>query len=99
MNRLCETLFAIRDRGDLLEPFVQVHLFGSALISDTPTDVDILLVYRRADMPRVRAASAEFRNTLSRALPGLDVHFTTLSESETTQTKFLDKVAYQQIKG
>ena len=98
MNRVCEALFALGDRGDLLDPFVQVYLFGSSLTSDTPTDVDILLVYRRADLPRVHTAGAEIREALSSAFPGLDVDFTTLSESELTETKFLDRVAYRQIK-
>lgn len=99
MNRVCKALFALRDQGDLLDPFVQVYLFGSGLVSETPTDVDILLVYERANIRRVRTASSKIRKTLFSALSGLDVDFTTLSESELTETQFLDKVAYRLIKG
>lgn len=38
-------------------PQLQVWLFGSALTSDTPSDLDVLLVYEdRADVVAVRAA-------------------------------------------
>lgn len=99
MNSILDTLLTLSTRSNLLEPFVGVYVFGSGLVVNKPTDFDVLLVYGNVNMPRVHAAKARIHDALSSAITGLDVDFTTLSEAELSETKFLEKVTYRRIKG
>lgn len=66
-------------------------LFGSALISDDPRDVDVLLIYPNSMTPEV-AIEARRRMVVELGkLLGRRIHSVLLSESEEAETQFIQK--------
>ena len=87
-------------RNDLFGIFDEVYLFGSCLSTETPVDVDILLVYNeRKRVSQILAEKRKIANVLSFEFGGLNVDFTMLSKGELDETRFLDSIAHKRIKG
>ena len=78
--------------------FNPVFLFGSALWSDSPGDIDILLVYRGITPGEVNVERERVAEALAIRLPHYIVDLTTLSTTELRQTGFLSRVPHQLIK-
>ena len=78
--------------------FEQVYLFGSALKSNTPHDIDILLVYRKEDATKVDEAKARISDSLASEFHDLSLDFTTLNKKELEDTRFLQVVEHRMIK-
>lgn len=97
MNQILDRLS--RENYSCFDLFSGVYMFGSALWSDTPGDLDILLIYEPAVLSLIQSAEAVVIDKLSNELGGLPIHLTTLSESELISTDFLSKIAYVKIKG
>ena len=97
MNQLVEIL--LNTHEDIFAIFDQVAVFGSALRSDAPNDIDILLVYDNATPEQVNCAKNGLEEILAYEFPDYVLDFTTLSRSELQQTDFLAKVPHQKIKG
>ena len=97
MNLILDTLLSIRNGA--FGFFDQVVLFGSALRTDVPNDIDILLIYSVAHPARVNIEKAKVERILAYRLPDYTLDFTTLSKSELQQTDFLTKVPHRKIKG
>ena len=79
--------------------FDQVFLFGSSLWTDTPRDIDILLVYESATSEKVNIEKNKVEELLAKVFPDCTIDFTTLSRSELQQTNFLTRVLHRRIKG
>ena len=79
--------------------FSPVYLFGSALWSDSPNDIDILLVYIAVTPDEVNTERARVAQALASELPSYIIDLTTLSTSELQQTDFLSRVSHRLIKG
>lgn len=94
MNYIVEALEA---HHDIFEDFVEVHLFGSAVFSDQPGDVDLLLVYGLGTDERLGGRAKAIAERLDTLLPGLPVDLTILSERELERTRFLDAVSSHRI--
>ena len=77
--------------------FDGIYVFGSALWSDTPRDLDILLVYPDERLPAVPDAEKQVRVGLAEDFPGLPIHLTSMSQTELNSTKFLSRIAYVRI--
>ena len=96
MNKI---LKALRDRRkDAFGFFEQVYLFGSSLQTDSPNDIDILLIYDEDKSASVKFEKAKVAKLLENKLGDRSIDFTTLNKSELKQTKFLSKVQYKKIK-
>ncbi len=96
MSKILDHLLHV-DYG-YFDQFSGVYLFGSALWSDTPGDLDILLVYESTKLQMVQSAAANIVDKLSMEFDGLPIHLTTLSESELVSTDFLSKITYVNIR-
>ncbi len=81
-----------------LENFDEVFLFGSVLWSDTPGDVDILLVYSSDDLQAVSNALRIMRRDLECVLPNIAAHITCMSHHELESTQFLAQICALRIK-
>ena len=80
--------------------FDEVYLFGSSLKTETPGDIDILLVYREdQDLWDVTGEMRHVVNTLGSKFAGATIDLTTLSKSELKDSGFLDKIPHKRIKG
>ena len=88
----------LHDNVGVFNDFSQVYLFGSALISCQPGDIDILLVHPGSSLERIAEHHDEIDAQLSPSFQGVPIHFTTLSESELTETAFLRRITYFRIK-
>lgn len=80
----------------IFDSFSEVYIFGSVLLTNTPNDVDILLVYER-EINRIGLEKGKISDFFAFTI-GIDGHLVTLSKNEMEQTKFLDYVAYERIK-
>lgn len=81
-------------KDDLFWFFRQAFLFGSSLRSDTPNDLDLLLVYEDGKVDLAVSEGEKIKEKLAYSLPMVSVDLTILSESELAQTKFLSSVDY-----
>ena len=75
----------------LTECSIQLYLFGSARISKTPNDLDILLIY--SDNSRVTKA-LEFKKVLVsylQELNGIEIHMVLMTIQENEEINFLKK--------
>ena len=88
----------LNDQGQVFGFFDQVFLFGSSLWTDTPNDIDILLIYKAAAPERVNIEKDKVEELLAKVFPDCTIDFTTLSKSELQQTNFLTHVVHQKIK-
>ena len=78
--------------------FDEVYLFGSALETEAPGDIDLLLIYHDGqDLQIIAAEMQTVLNTLYSSCAGSMIDLTTLSKSELKQTKFFEQVAHEQI--
>jgi hypothetical protein len=89
----------LNDQGQIFGFFDQVFLFGSSLWTDSPNDIDILLIYEPATSERVNIEKDKVEELLAKVFPDCTVDYTTLSISELQQTNFLAHVVHQKIKG
>ena len=78
--------------------FDEIYVFGSALWSQSPNDIDILLVYDDAKFCEVEAERAQLEAELRDKIGDIDFHFTTLSRTELQYTDFLSLVRYKKLK-
>lgn len=97
MNPIYDSLVSIRNEA--FGFFDQVALFGSALYTSSPNDIDIVLVYSTARLARVNIEKAKMERVLAYQFPDYTLDFTTLSKSELQQTDFLTKVPHLKVKG
>lgn len=97
MNQIFDAL--LHSQNDALGFFDQVFLFGSALWTDAPNDIDILLVYGTASPEQVNIEKERVEKILAYKLPDYALDFTVLSKSELQQTNLLMKVLHRKIKG
>ena len=88
----------VNDQGQVFKFFDEVFLFGSSLWTDTPNDIDILLVYEAVAPERVNIEKDKVEELLAKMFPDYLIDFTTLSKSELQQTNFLTHVVHQRIK-
>ena len=78
--------------------FDEVYVFGSALWSDSPDDIDILLVYDDTRIQEVETERSRLEAEMRRISGDVDFHFTTLNRAEMQHTNFLDLVRYERLK-
>ena len=97
MSHILETFLEIQN--DVFAPFDEVCLFGSSLWTDTPNDIDVLLVYDQGSPHQIAVARHVVARRLEEIFSDHLINFTTLSRSELLQTQFLYNVAHLQIKG
>ena len=83
---------------DLFAAFTGVYVFGSALHSDAPSDVDLLLVYDGSRLSEVPSEKVRVLEGLWGVFPEVDIDVTILSELELRETGFLGLVSCRQIK-
>lgn len=83
---------------ECFDAFSEVYVFGSALWSQTPGDLDLLLVYEPSMLSLVAEAEQRVIAEMSDAFPYLPVHLTTLSDSELVSTGFLNRIVFIRIK-
>ena len=96
MNSILRLLLDNRDSVFCF--FDEVYLFGSALETDTPGDIDLLLVYHDdRDLRDVTAKMQKVLSALCSSCEGSVIDLTTLSKSELNQTKFLEWVPHERI--
>jgi predicted nucleotidyltransferase len=88
ITRLAHAIEAIAAEFDGL---VEVWLFGSALSSDQPADIDLLVVYRQDLLAPTAAASLRepVRHAV-RQISDLDAHIVILNQSESAETSFAE---------
>ena len=86
-------------RDDLFWFFKQVFLFGSALHTDVPNDLDILLVYEDGKVELAISEGKRISEKVGVILPMTRVDLTIMSETELSQTEFLLSINYVSIKG
>jgi len=74
-------------------PGIEAHIFGSALTSGEPRDIDLVLIY---DVTRVTVTQAiEVRKKVCDGLvqaTGIPADVVLLSSTEAEETKFLSKI-------
>lgn len=78
--------------------FEQTYLFGSCLKTESPGDLDILLVY--GDAQQLKDVMSEARIILNKLwvmFEGHIIDLTVLSESELVSTGFLNRVTHQRL--
>ena len=98
MNVPLEQLLAALRRA--LEPEPSVHaafLFGSVLASDSPNDIDILLVYDPGGLDSARSAREEVTSLVENCCGGRPAHITMMSSSELNNSRILSKVEHRSI--
>ena len=95
MNSMLDILF--RNRKEAFKFFDRAFLFGSCLWSDTPNDIDILLVYESSDLMRVNLEAQKVAQLLSHQFPGHALDFTVVNVAELEQTRFLEKIPHKEI--
>lgn len=79
--------------------FDDVYIFGSALWSQSPNDIDILLVYDDSKLLKVETEKARLEAELRNKIGDVDFHFTTLSRAEMQHTEFLKYLGcYEKLK-
>lgn len=96
MNQILDVLLDSQD--DCFGLFDQVFLFGSALCTDTPDDIDILLVYTTMSPGQVNIEKARVAWALACKFPDYALDLTILSKSELQQSNFLMKVRHRKIR-
>lgn len=70
---------------------MRIFLFGSAMSSETPHDIDILITYAGAEPPQAALQfRREFKSRLEKYV-SLPLHIILLSESEEIQTQFISR--------
>ena len=90
--------FLLTDARGCFDAFDGVYVFGSALWSPKPGDLDILLVYEASKLPLVADAERRVIARMSERFPALPVHLTTLNEAELISTAFLSRIVSVRIK-
>ena len=84
----------------VLDCFTEVYLFGSALDTGSPNDIDIVLVYPEGkEIWQVQDERANLIEMLSQVFEGIGIDCTTLSKAELEATRFLERITYETIKG
>ena len=78
--------------------FDAVYVFGSALSSQSPNDIDILLVYDEKRLCEVEASRTRLEIELRDRFGDTEFHFTTLNRNEMQQTGFLELVRHEKLK-
>lgn len=78
--------------------FDAVYVFGSALSSPSPNDIDILLVYDDERLCEVEAARTRLEMELRDKFGNAEIHFTTLNHNEIQYTGFLELVRHEKLK-
>ena len=78
--------------------FDEVYVLGSALWSQSPNDIDILLVYNDARLWEVEAERARLEAELWDKFGDVEFHFTTLTRTEMQHTDFLRLVRNKKLK-
>lgn len=78
MVNIRNTLIEIRNSLSLLGVFIDIYIFGSALYSNMPNDIDILIIYGSED------ELLYIKNALSYLclLYPLDIYYMTLIETQ-----------------
>lgn len=94
MNPIVEVL---QNSHEVFDGFMEVYLFGSALSSESPNDIDLVLVYRIKDEESATGRKAELTERLGQVFPDLPIDLTILSEEELAGTRFLDAVCSRRI--
>ena len=74
--------------------YSRIYMFGSALTSNRPGDVDLLFVYDCGKLPIVLPSYKRFSDHLSSIFPDLSLDITILSEAECAELRFLEQVCY-----
>ena len=96
MNELIDSLRDLSD--EVFDFFERVYLFGSSLYMYEPNDIDIILVYDKNKLERLEYEKARVEKELAGRLGDMGFDFTTLNQSELTQTAFLACVPHVRIK-
>ena len=78
--------------------FEEIYVFGSALWSDRPNDIDILLVYDQSRLPEVVTAKTHLEPELGDEAKERVWHFTLLSRTELEETRFLSLVHHMKLR-
>ena len=97
MSQVINALFDIRN--ETFGFFDQVVLFGSSLATDSPNDIDILLVYGEMNLEEVQSEKAKVEQALGERFRDYVLDFTTLNKSELQETDFLGKVPHWKLRG
>ncbi|XUB56165.1 hypothetical protein IGJ02_000397 [Enterococcus sp. DIV0724b] len=80
-------------------PEVKIYQFGSSLSSETPNDLDILIIYRisnLAEIDQIIRFKMELKLNIETLL-SIPVDVILLSEKEVLQTHYLDKIVSQRV--
>lgn len=97
MSKILDVLLNYQGQG--LEFFDQVILFGSSMWTDSPNDIDILLVYKSAIPEKINFERDKAEKLFAELFSDYILHFTTLSKHELQQTNFLINLPHRKIKG
>ncbi len=90
-------LSALQERIPAFDFLGEVYLFGSALLTDNPDDIDLLLVYEGVAEQCIEDKKGEIVDLVV-SIIGIECHFVTLSRNEIQQSHFLNYITYKKIK-
>lgn len=74
------------------------YLFGSFLTSDSPRDIDILLVYELDEIRAARRARDKIASLVDRRCEGTPAHVTMMTCSEIRTSKILSEIHHLSFK-
>ncbi|WP_133296351.1 hypothetical protein [Listeria kieliensis] len=80
-------------------PEIKIYQFGSSLCSDTPNDLDILIIYKFLDLNEIDEV-IRFKNEIKLKIETallIPVDVVLLSEDEAVHLQYLEKVVFQRI--
>ena len=98
MNDIVQILLEMESE-DMFVSFEQVFLFGSAISSTTPNDIDVILVYQEKPFEEVHLELGRISEFLANKLVDYDLDFTVFTKSELQTTNFLYSIQFIRIKG
>lgn len=84
----------LRNEGVAEQPGIELYLFGSLLTSESPEDVDLVVVYDSSiiDIDKAIAIRRHLRNAIMK-FARMPADIVLLSVHEAEQTQFLNRIA------
>ena len=90
----------VEKKDTIFRIFDEVYLFGSSLRTESPVDIDLLLVYGEGrDLRDVKRDMQLSLGALCSTFEGTMFDLTVMSTSEVQETAILEQIQWKQIKG
>ena len=90
----------VEKKDTIFRIFDEVYLFGSSLRTESPADIDLLLVYGEGrDLRDVKRDMQLSLGALCSTFEGTIFDLTVMSTSEVQETAILEQIQCKQIKG